>query len=310
MEGANAWTPARRVARSGLARDRPSPRGAVCEAGWREKGTGVATPVDQAAAMRFERDDDADALVVLRNVSKAYANGTVALRGASLAVRPGEFISLVGPSGCGKSTILRIVAGLGPISAGQVRVAGLAPETARRERQDMAFVFQDATLLPWRNVRRNVELPLQLRGGGKERRAALAMEALATVGLSEFAREYPRQLSGGMKMRVSIARALVAKPSLMLMDEPFGALDELTRGRLNVELLRVVAMAGWTVLFVTHNVFEAVFLSSRVVVMSPRPGRIVADIPIDLPYPREPAMRTGLEFNLIASRVLAHLQEG
>ncbi|HVC83522.1 MAG TPA: ABC transporter ATP-binding protein [Chloroflexota bacterium] len=270
----------------------------------------MATPVDQAAAMRFERDDDADALVVLRNVSKAYANGTVALRGASLAVRPGEFISLVGPSGCGKSTILRIVAGLGPISAGQVRVAGLAPETARRERQDMAFVFQDATLLPWRNVRRNVELPLQLRGGGKERRAALAMEALATVGLSEFAREYPRQLSGGMKMRVSIARALVAKPSLMLMDEPFGALDELTRGRLNVELLRVVAMAGWTVLFVTHNVFEAVFLSSRVVVMSPRPGRIVADIPIDLPYPREPAMRTGLEFNLIASRVLAHLQEG
>jgi NitT/TauT family transport system ATP-binding protein len=249
-------------------------------------------------------------LVRLREVSKAYANGTIALRGINLSVNPGEFISLVGPSGCGKSTILRIVAGLGPVSAGSVAVAGLPPERARRERRDMAFVFQDATLLPWRTVLRNVELPLQLRHMSRGEREPLAMEALETVGMSGVAREYPRELSGGMRMRVSIARALVAKPKLLLMDEPFGALDEMTRSRLNVELLRIVALAGWTVLFVTHNVFEAVFLSSRVVVMSPRPGRIVAESPIDLPYPREPAMRTSPEFNAAAGQILSHLREG
>jgi len=253
--------------------------------------------------------DTAAPLVSLQRVSKAYANGTVALRDANFSVQPGEFISLVGPSGCGKSTILRIVAGLGPTSAGEVRVAGLSPEAARRERQDMAFVFQDATLLPWRTVLGNVELPLQMRGLGKAERQRSALDALETVGLHDFAREYPRQLSGGMKMRASIARALVAKPSLMLMDEPFGALDEMTRSRLNVELLRIVALANWTVLFVTHNVFEAVFLSSRILVMSSRPGRIVADIPIDLPYPREPGLRTTPEFNIIARQVLAALHE-
>src|SRR5579885_12457 len=286
-------------------------------AGW---GRGVADRTDHEeesmsvtadrAAGAIHSLDQSTPLLSLQGVSKAYANGTVALRNASFTVRRGEFISLVGPSGCGKSTILRIVAGLGPISAGEVRVAGLPPDQARRERGDMAFVFQDATLLPWRTVLGNVELPLQLRGVPASQRRAQALETLETVGLAEFAREYPRQLSGGMKMRVSIARALAAKPSLLLMDEPFGALDEMTRGRLNVELLRIVALAGWTVLFVTHNVFEAVFLSSRVLVMSPRPGRIVADMPIDLPYPRDPAIRTGLEFNMIASRVLATLQEG
>jgi NitT/TauT family transport system ATP-binding protein len=242
-------------------------------------------------------------------VSKAYANGTVALRRVSFAVYRGEFISLVGPSGCGKSTILRIVAGLGPTSAGEVQVEGVTPVQARRTRRETAFVFQDATLLQWRTVLANVELPLQLSGvpGGERRRRA--MEALETVGLGDVAKEYPRQLSGGMKMRVSIARALVAKPSLLLMDEPFGALDEMTRQRLNVELLRIVALAGWTVLFVTHNVVEAVFLSSRVIVLSPRPGRVVADIPIDLPYPRANTMRTTLEFNAAAGRVIAALQE-
>jgi NitT/TauT family transport system ATP-binding protein len=248
-------------------------------------------------------------LVTLAGVSKAYANGTVALKNVNFSVKRGEFISLVGPSGSGKSTVLRIIAGLGPISAGEVRIGGLAPERARRESQDMAFVFQDATLLPWRTVIRNVELPLQMRHVGRAERRTQAVEALETVGLADVAREYPRELSGGMKMRVSIARALVAHPQLMLMDEPFGALDELTRGRLNVELLRVVALAGWTVLFVTHNVFEAVYLSSRVLVMSSQPGHIVADLPIDLPYPREPGIRTSLEFNMIASRVLAALQE-
>jgi NitT/TauT family transport system ATP-binding protein len=275
----------------------------------REEGR-MSVSTDRAVGAVVSSEVEAGTpLVSLQGVSKAYANGTVALRNASFSVRQGEFISLVGPSGCGKSTILRIVAGLGPISAGEVRVEGLPPERARRERSDMAFVFQDATLLPWRTVLGNVELPLQMRGMAKPARRAQAMEALGTVGLADVAREYPRQLSGGMKMRVSIARALVARPSLLLMDEPFGALDELTRGRLNVELLRIVALAGWTVLFVTHNVFEAVFLSSRVLVMSPRPGRIIADMPIALPYPREPAIRTGLEFNMIASRVLAALQE-
>jgi NitT/TauT family transport system ATP-binding protein len=248
-------------------------------------------------------------LVSLREVSKAYANGTIALRTVSFTMRQGEFISLVGPSGCGKSTVLRIVAGLSPSSAGEVRVAGLPPERARREHEHMAFVFQDATLLPWRKVLGNVELPLQLRGIAREERRRRAVEALELVDLTDFAEQYPRQLSGGMKMRVSIARALAAKPNLLLMDEPFGALDEITRQHLNVELLHLVALAGWTVLFVTHNVFEATFLSSRVLVMSPRPGHIVEDIPIDLPYPRESALRTSMAFNTMAGRVLAALQE-
>ncbi len=269
----------------------------------------MSTVMDRVGSQVRPQSGAEDTLVSLAGVSKAYANGTVALRNVSFQVRPGEFISLVGPSGCGKSTILRIVSGLGPISAGQVLVAGLPPERARRERQDMAFVFQDATLLPWRSVQKNVELPLQLRGVDRARRRQIALETLETVGLAEFAHAYPRALSGGMRMRVSIARALAAHPKLLLMDEPFGALDELTRSRLNVELLRIVALAGWTVLFVTHNVFEAVFLSTRILVMSPRPGRIIADLPVDLPHPREPGIRTSLEFNMMASKVLAALQE-
>jgi NitT/TauT family transport system ATP-binding protein len=173
----------------------------------------------------------------------------------------------------------------------------------------MAFVFQDATLLPWRTVQGNVVLPLELRREPGAARAEAVRAALETVGLSDFAGEYPRQLSGGMKMRVSLARALTSQPRVLLMDEPFGALDEMTRQRLNVELLRVCGMAGWTVLFVTHNVAEAVFLSSRILVMSPRPGRVVADIPVDLPYPREPQMRTTAEFNGVAGQVLNVLQE-
>lgn len=252
---------------------------------------------------------DEDALVRLDNVGKAYANGTSALSSVCLSMRRGEFVTLVGPSGCGKSTLLRIVAGLSAATTGAVSVAGLPPEQARREHGDMAFVFQDATLLPWRTVLRNVEMPLQLAGRSRAERRNRALAALQTVGLADVGQSYPRQLSGGMRMRVSIARALVTNPRVLLMDEPFGALDELTRGRLNVELLRIAALAGWTVLFVTHNVFEAVFLSSRVLVMSPQPGSIIADLPIPLPYPRVPAMRTNLEFNLIASTVLAALQD-
>jgi NitT/TauT family transport system ATP-binding protein len=249
-------------------------------------------------------------LVVLDDVGKVYPSGTVALKNTSFAVRKGEFVSLVGPSGCGKSTILRIVAGLSQVSAGNVAIANMPPERARRENHDMAFVFQDPTLLPWRTVLRNVELPLLLDGISRRERRERAHSALENIGLAEVVSHFPKQLSGGMKMRVSIARALVSQPSLLLMDEPFGALDELSRSRLNVELLRIAASAGWTVLFVTHNVFEAVFLSSRVLVMSPRPGRIAADIPIDLPLPRTLEMRTSVDFNVTVSRVLAILSEG
>jgi NitT/TauT family transport system ATP-binding protein len=259
------------------------------------------------AAAGLQADDDA--LVRLDGVGKVHANGTVALSSVCLSVRRGEFVTLVGPSGCGKTTLLRIVAGLSPVSSGVVSVAGLPPQRARRERGDMAFVFQDATLLPWRTVLRNVEMPLQLAGSSRAERRERALESLETVGLADVAQFYPRQLSGGMRMRVSIARALVTNPRVLLMDEPFGALDELTRSRLNVELLRIAALADWTVLFVTHNVFEAVFLSSRVLVMSPRPGTIIADLPIALPYPRFPAVRTSLQFNMIAGDVLAAMHE-
>ena len=256
---------------------------------------------------RGESRGEGTPLVHLENVSKVYANGTVALAGATFTLNSGEFVSLVGPSGCGKSTILRLVAGLGETSGGQVDVEGLPP--ARRERQDMAYVFQDATLLPWRSVLGNVELPLELRGVGRAARRAAASEVLEMVGLSEVLLVHPRQLSGGMRMRVSIARALAARPKILLMDEPFGALDEITRQNLNDELLRICALAGWTVLFVTHNVVEAVYLSTRVVVMCARPGRIVADVPIGLPSHRSRELRTSPDFNAHVGQVAHLLQE-
>jgi NitT/TauT family transport system ATP-binding protein len=260
---------------------------------------------------RLERPPPADTapLIVVDDVQKTYANGTVALQDISFEVHEGQFVSLVGPSGCGKSTLLRVIAGLGPISSGTVLVEGLAPKRARQERSDMAFVFQDATLMPWRNVVGNVELPLELRGVSSSERRATAMQALETVGLADVVRSYPRELSGGMRMRVSLARALAAHPRLLLMDEPFGALDEITRQRLNGELLSLCALAGWTVLFVTHNVFEAVFLSSRILVMSRRPGRIVAEVPVDLPYPRAPETRTSPEYSRVVGTVVNFLEE-
>ncbi|MFN8525705.1 MAG: ABC transporter ATP-binding protein [Chloroflexota bacterium] len=248
-----------------------------------------------------------EVLITVRNVDKAYANGTVALQDISFDVQDREFVSLVGPSGCGKSTLLRVIAGLGPISSGDVLVEGLPPRRARQERGDTAFVFQDATLMPWRSVIGNVELPLELRGVAKGQRRETAMEAIGTVGLTDFAQAYPRELSGGMRMRVSLARALAAHPRLLLMDEPFGALDEITRQRLNGELLRICALAGWTVVFVTHNVFEAVFLSTRILVMSHRPGRILADVPVPLPHPRTPDLRTDPEYTRIVGQVVALL---
>ena len=248
-----------------------------------------------------------DPLIAIDRVGKTYANGTVALDDISFDVHDGQFVSLVGPSGCGKSTLLRMVAGLGPITAGTILVEGLPPRRARQEKADTAFVFQDANLMPWRNVMGNVELPLELRGVGKTERRATVMQALETVGLADVTKAYPRELSGGMRMRVSLARALAAHPRLLLMDEPFGALDEITRQRLNGELLRLCALANWTVVFVTHNVFEAVYLSTRILVMSARPGRIIAEVPVPLPHPRVPEVRTDPEFTRIVREVVTLL---
>ena len=254
------------------------------------------------------RPSRTDALVSVRGVDKRYANGTLAISGIDLEVGASEFVSLVGPSGCGKSTLLRIIAGLGDATTGTVLVDGAVPGDAQTRGQS-SFVFQEATLLPWRPVRQNVELPLELMKVPRAQWAERVGEALEMVGLSGFAAAYPRELSGGMKMRVSIARALVTRPRLLLMDEPFGALDEITRQKLNDDLMRVKALTGATVIFVTHNVFEAVFLSSRIVVMSVRPGRILEQIAVDTPYPRSSDYRTSNAFTRdagVVMKLLAH----
>ena len=221
-----------------------------------------------------------DSLLELRGVRKVFANGTIALDGLDLTVGRHEFLSLLGPSGCGKSTALRLIAGLVEPSAGRV----VRPDGAAG---DIGFVFQEPTLMPWATVFDNVRLPLRLRGQGRRQASGEVEEALALVGLADFARAFPRELSGGMRMRVSIARALVTRPRLLLMDEPFAALDEITRIRLNHDLLELWQKQGWTVVFVTHSVYEAVFLASRIVVMSARPGRSVAELEIAEPYPRD-----------------------
>jgi NitT/TauT family transport system ATP-binding protein len=231
--------------------------------------------------------DEARVLVGLHGVRKAFAGGTVALDGVDLMVREGEFLSLLGPSGCGKSTALRLMAGLSRPSAGSVEWGGAPGDGGK-----LGFVFQEPTLMPWRTVEANVRLPLQLSGMSRRNAAPIVAEALARVGLDGFARAYPRQLSGGMKMRASIARALTTKPRLLLMDEPFAALDEITRGRLNDDLLRLWETEGLTIVFVTHSVYESVYLSSRIVVMAPRPGRIVADLAVRAPFGRTEEYRT------------------
>jgi len=214
----------------------------------------------------------------LRGVTKTYASGVAALGPIDLSVRRGEFISLLGPSGCGKSTALRIIAGLSPPTTGLLEVAGAAQVAQHRS---IGFVFQEPTLMPWATVRDNVFLPLRLLKETRDGAAARINEVLANVGLSEFADVYPRQLSGGMKMRVSLARALVTDPDLLLMDEPFAALDEITRFKLNNDLLGLWRRLRKTVIFVTHSVFESVYLSQRVIVMTPRPGRIAAEVVIE-----------------------------
>jgi len=230
-------------------------------------------------------------LIALHQVHKRFDGGFEALRDVSLEVRAGEFVALLGPSGCGTSTALRLVAGLDAASAGVVRSPALDSAGG-----DTAFVFQEPTLMPWASVFDNVRLPLRLQGQSRAACEAPVRAVLASVGLNEFERAYPAQLSGGMKMRASIARALVTRPRVLLMDEPFAALDDITRGKLNADLLHWWAEQHLAALFVTHSVAEAVFLSQRVLVMSARPGHVVAQIAIDEPYPRRPAFRTSAAF--------------
>ncbi|MBD9527097.1 MULTISPECIES: ABC transporter ATP-binding protein [Paracoccus] len=227
------------------------------------------------------------AQITLSHVEKRFGNGTLALRDMNLSIREGEFVSFLGPSGCGKSTALRMIAGLLEPSGGTITVNG----REAGDGGDVSFVFQDATLMPWATVFDNVMLPLKLRGLGRAEARAQVEEALGMVGLTKFASSYPRELSGGMKMRVSIARAMVTKPRLLLMDEPFAALDEMTRFKLNNDVLELWRKQGLTVVFVTHSVFESVYLSSRVVVMGSRPGRVVHDLPMP-EGPRDEHYRT------------------
>jgi NitT/TauT family transport system ATP-binding protein len=250
-----------------------------------------------------------DCAVSLRAVGKSYANGVIALDRLDLDVRPGEFLSLLGPSGCGKSTALRIIAGLSEPTSGEV--IWPRPDVPRSERE-IGFVFQEPTLMPWTTVAGNVRLPLDLQRIDPATAAPRVAAALARVGLSDFAEVYPRELSGGMKMRVSIARALVTESMLLLMDEPFAALDEITRFKLNDDLLSLWENLRKTVVFVTHSVFESVYLSSRIVVMTPRPGRVFTELAIDAPYPRDQRFRTSAEYGALcrqASEALAAAAE-
>ncbi len=234
------------------------------------------------------------AAVALRDVAKTFANGVQALDGLDLDVRPGEFVSLLGPSGCGKSTALRLIAGLSEPSRGSIAWSG--GDAAGPRGQDIGFVFQEPTLMPWTTVAKNVALPLRLRHVPADEAAPRVAAALDRVGLAPFRAAYPRELSGGMKMRVSIARALVTDPGLLLMDEPFAALDEITRFKLNNDLLELWRALRKTVVFVTHSVFESVYLSGRIVVMTPRPGRVFKELAIDAPYPRQESFRTSAEY--------------
>jgi NitT/TauT family transport system ATP-binding protein len=249
-------------------------------------------------------------VVSLRNLTKSFgAGGVTALQSIDLDVRPGEFVSLIGPSGCGKSTLLRVIGDLVEPTSGEVVVNGKSARQARLDR-DYGIVFQDAVLYDWRTVVKNIALPLELLGWSKARRAERVEELLRLVELQGFEGHRPWQLSGGMQQRVSIARALSFSPALLLMDEPFGALDEMTRERLNAELLRIWDASGSTVVFVTHSISEAVFLSTRVVVMSRRPGRIAAVVDVDLPQPRTADTREERRFFELVTEVRDRLREG
>jgi NitT/TauT family transport system ATP-binding protein len=303
-----------------------------------KEAAGAASTTSYSFAWTGDRPDvmlstsvptDAAPVVTLDGVVKRFASGTLALDRLDLTIRTGEFVSLLGPSGCGKSTALRLIAGLGEPSGGRISWNAGAPgnvfkipsghrparraNARRRDRPDIGFVFQEPTLMPWATVFRNVMLPLELDGTDRGEAGGRVTRALERVGLASFRDAYPRELSGGMRMRVSIARALVTDPPLLLMDEPFAALDEITRFRLNNDLLELWRAVGHTVVFVTHSVFESVYLSSRIVVMTPRPGRVFADLTIDAPYPRDESFRTSVEYAglcRVVSQALSRAMEG
>jgi NitT/TauT family transport system ATP-binding protein len=237
-------------------------------------------------------------IVEFRDVDKRYGDGPPVLQRLNFAAQAGDFISLIGPSGCGKSTLLKLIAGLSPASAGTITVGGVGPENAT---DDLAFIFQEPTLLPWLTAAKNVEMPLRLRRAPATQREQTRDRALALVGLAARGKSYPRQLSGGQKMRVSIARALSLSPKILLLDEPFGALDEMTREHLNEELLTIRQQQAWTAFFVTHSVAEAVFLSNRLFVLSANPGRLHREVPINLPYPRTAETRQSRDYQQLVA---------
>jgi NitT/TauT family transport system ATP-binding protein len=244
-------------------------------------------------------------LVNIRNVGKRYGQGPWVLDNLSCEIHEGEFVSLIGPSGCGKSTLLKLIASLSPVSKGEIQVEGNSSEIAREQ---MSFIFQEATLLPWLNVWRNIEVPLRLKGLSREDRDRMSEKLLKLVRLEHVQGYYPRQLSGGMKMRVSLARALASSPKILLMDEPFGALDEMTRNHLNEELLALREVEGWTALFVTHSVAEAVFLSSRVLILGVDVAGIREDVAINLPYPRSAETRESSEYQGLVGEISRKLR--
>jgi NitT/TauT family transport system ATP-binding protein len=266
--------------------------------------------VEESAAIRATSPAAGRPPVVeLRAVAKTYPNGTRAVDPVDLAVGAGEFVTVLGPSGCGKSTLLRMIAGLVAPSGGRIRWWGEDFEAVGRPGRRLAMVFQDATLMPWSRVHSNVRLPLDLARADRPAADRAVADSLALVGLGQFARHYPRELSGGMQMRVSIARALVTRPDLLLMDEPFGALDEITRNRLDADLIQLWWKKKLTVVFVTHSIYEAIFLSTRVVVMAARPGRVLRDVVIDEPHPRTDAFRVTQKFAAYAKELSELLAE-
>lgn len=276
-------------------RKQPEPAGTSNQAITMEESAQEQPVSDQAG----EKTANTSPTVVLSNVSKVFPDGTEALVNISFELRQGEFLTIVGPSGCGKSTILRIISGLLKPTDGDVSAV-----------DGLGYVFQDPTLLPWRTVQKNVELFAELRGVPKEERRAAASEAIELVGLKGFEKHHPNALSGGMRMRVSVARSLTLNPQLFLFDEPFGALDQITRDRLNQELLELFLRERFASLFVTHSIFEAVYLSTRILVMSPRPGRFIKEFKVPFSYPRSFELRFDSSFSEFSSKVSRALEEG
>ena len=266
----------------------------------------TASPAEASAATdptAARTATDSEPAITCRNIGVRFftdRRSVTALAGIDLDVRRGEFLTVLGPSGCGKSTLLRAVADLVTPNAGEVRVLGVSASTARR-RRDIGFVFQDPALLPWRTALQNVELPLEVADGAKHRGKATPSELLELVGLKGWEQSFPHELSGGMRQRVSIARALVSDPKILLMDEPFGALDEITRDRLNEELRRVWREVGTTILFVTHSIYEAAYLGQQVLMLSANPGRVKEIVPVRLPESRTLAIREAPEFVELAA---------